>query len=354
MFLKIKSLWQKIKILFTNLGAFAILALGILIMAAGVGGACLIISKAVSVFITVLSIIISAVCGFIAGFIIAWAVQHFDFKSSSREMEKKLEEEHSNSRNLEKKLEEEQRKNENLSATLKKTEEDNAKLQHSLETTPTITRIQPVMKLVLGEVSFHGTDYCEKQLGDEIKETHLFFRKEHRTKKFYRGVYDYSGQAELRIDFSKIKVAETADEIKICGPFEYEQRIFSNLKESRWRMRGRLEEETQHGSSDEDMDIATIKVKKTNVPKMEDKQLELLHENIENRKFVEMMPPASEKLVFEFVKMMLAPTGKVITYDPTAAGSIPTRTLGELVADYNRRAALPGSQNVMNGYLENH
>ena len=137
----LNSVWKKVKIPFTNLGGFAILVLGILIMAAGIGAAYWMISKMV-----LLSIIISAVCGCVAGLVIAWAVRCFDFKSSSRELEKKLEEE--------------QRKNQELS-------EANAKLQHSLETSPNITRIQPVMKLVLGEVSFNGTDYYEKPLGSE-------------------------------------------------------------------------------------------------------------------------------------------------------------------------------------------
>ena len=335
MFLKIKSLWQKIRNPLNNMWAITVLVIGIAIMLAGVAGFFLL------KFIPVLPIFITAICGFIGGLIADGGLRRLDFKNDVNGK-------------LEKELEEEQRKNRELNEALKKAEKDKAELQHRLDTTANITRIQPVMKLIVGEISFDTVDYYEKRLDNDERYKHLFSRKIHEDPEYYRGVYKYSGQAEMRIDFAKIKVAETADAITICGPLEYEQKIIKDEKESRWLMFGRREQESRHGKTEDKLETYEIKVNAVRDRDLEDEQLKVLNENLDKLKIIDSMKTSSDRLVFEFVKMMLAPTGKQITYDPTAAGSIPTRTLGELVADYNRRAALPGSQNVMNGYLENH
>ena len=335
MLLLFKKLWQKIRNPLNNLWAFIVLILGIAIMVAGVGFAFWM------KFSLILSIIISAIGGLIGGIIIDGALRRFDFKNGENDK-------------LEKELEEEQKKNRELSEALKKAETDKIDLQRRLDTSTNITRIQPVMKLIVGEISFDTVNYYEKPLDEEKTKTGLtglITRKVKKSREYYRGVYKYSGQAELRVDFAKIKVAETDDTITICGPLEYEQKVIPNLKECEWRMHGRHEREEYQGTSDKDMELAAITVTKTQDQTLEKEQMDLLQDDI--LKITDSMKTSGDRLVFEIVKLLLAPTGKQITYDPTASAAIPTRTLGELVADHNRRAALPGSQNAVNGYLEN-
>ena len=53
------------------------------------------------------------------------------------------------------------------------------------------------------------------------------------------------------------------------------------------------------------------------------------------------MKAFTDKIVVEFVKLMLAPTGKRITYSPTANEAFSTETLGELVTAYNSKVSAP-------------
>ena len=331
-----KSLWQKIRNPLNNLWAFIVLILGIAIMAAGMGCAFWLKS------ILILAIFISAIGGAIGGLIIDGAVRRFHFKNGDNDK-------------LEKELEEEQRKNRELSEALKKAESDKENLQHRLDTSASVTRIRPVMKLVVGEISFDTISYWEKPLEEEKTQTRLITRKLQKSRKFYRGVYKYSGQAELRVDFAKIKVAETDDTIRVCGPFEYEQKIIPNMKECEWRMHGRHELEVYQGPSEAEMELSSIEVTKTQDQKLEKEQIDSLQDNIANLKVIDSMKTSSDRLVFEFVKTMLAPTGKQIIYDPKANPAIPTQTLGEFVAEYNKnRGMLPESQQMEPRFLENH
>ena len=88
------------------------------------------------------------------------------------------------------------------------------------------------------------------------------------------------------------------------------------------------------------MEIYNITVNKTRDPDLEEEQVKLLQENLNSIKFIDSMKTSADRIVFEYVKLMLAPTGKKITYSPAANEAFSTRTLGELVADYNDKVKL--------------
>ena len=326
----IKSFLKGFMKLFTNVKATIILFIGIAIMAFGIGGALWMMPTAI------LPTIISSLGGFIGAFIIAGVLHHFaiDTSSDNGKLEKAMAE-----------TMEVQQKNLELSKSLEKAEEalkgvqaENAELLHRLDTFVNITKIQPVMKLVSGELSFDITDFYEKRLDDDEPYTHLTSRKLHENPEYYRGVYKYSGRLNMAVDLAKIRMVETADSITICGPFEYEPLL--NLDyETKWLMHGRREQEFRHGQSEKDMETYEIKVNKTRDPDLEDEQVRLVQKNLKNLKIVNSMTTFTDKIVVEFVKQMLAPTGKKITYSPTDNDAFSTKTLGEFVAAFNNRIA---------------
>ena len=337
--------WQRIKTLFTNLGTIITLCIGIMIVAAGFGGALLMKPSAAG------SILVSTLSSLVGGFIIARAWHRSATLPSDDNG--KLEEVLAETRKV-------QQKNLELSRSLEKAEEalekekealgkekaEKTELQHRLDTSVNVTKIQPAMKLVTSELSFDITDFYEKPLGEEHY-TRLLTRKEHKDPVFYRGVYKYAGQAELRVDLSKIKLTESADRITICGPIEYEQKIMQDENESKWLMHGRREEEAHHGQTEKEMEVYEIKVKEVRDRDLEDEHIKVLKENVKKLKLFDSIKASTDKLVVEFVKMMLAPTGKQITYNPTANEAISTRTLGEFVTDYNNRVMIPESQHIL-------
>ena len=328
---KMKSLIQCVKRLFTNIGATFILFIGIAFIVAGFGIAFQLMPTAL------LPIIISSLGGFIGTFIIAGVLHRFAISPSNDDA--KLEEALAETKEV-------QQKNLELSRSLEKAEEalkgvqaENAELLHRLDTFVNITKIQPVMKLVSGELSFDITDFYEKRLDDDEPYTHLTSRKLHENPEYYRGVYKYSGRLNMAVDLAKIRMVETADSITICGPFEYEPLL--NLDyETKWLMHGRREQEFRHGQSEKDMETYEIKVNKTRDPDLEDEQVKLVQKNLKNLKIVNSMTTFTDKIVVEFVKQMLAPTGKKITYSPTDNNAFSTKTLGEFVTSYNNKIAM--------------
>ena len=321
MFFKMKSWWQGLGRLFSNLGATLVLASGIAIMAIGIVGALWMMPTAF------LPTLFSALGSFIGAFIIAGALHRFVFSPSGDKA--KLEEAEAATR-------EEQRKNRELSEALEKVKAEKEELQHRLTTFANVTEIQPVMKLVTGELSFDITDFCEKRLDDDKPGKHLLSGKLHETPEFFRGVYRYSGKLNLAVDLAKIKVVETDDAITICGPFEYEPLLDLDHK-AEWLMHGRREQEFRHGQTEKGMETCEIKVIKPRDPDFEDEQVAALHENLKYLKIIDSMKTFTDKIVVEFVKLMLAPTGKAITYSPTANEAFSTKTLNELVTAYNNR-----------------
>lgn len=326
----IKSFLKGFMKLFTNVKATITLFMGIAIMAFGIGGALWMMPTAI------LPTIISSLGGFIGAFIIAGVLHHFaiDTSSDNGKLEKAMAE-----------TMEVQQKNLELSKSLEKAEEalkgvqaENAELLHRLDTFVNITRIQPVMKLVSGELSFDITDYYEKQLGDIKQEIHPLTRKIHEIRDVYRGVYKYSGQLNMAVDLAKIKVVETADTITICGPFVYQPLLDLDYND-KWLMYGRREQERYHGRSENDMEIDEIQITKNRDLTLEEEQKRLLKDNLKNLKVIDSMKNFTDKIVVEFVKLMLAPTGKKITYSPTDNEAFSTKTLDELVKAYNSKVA---------------
>lgn len=326
----IKSFLKGFMKLFTNVKATIILFMGIAIMAFGIGGALWMMPTAI------LPTIISSLGGFIGAFIIAGVLHHFaiDTSSDNGKLEKAMAE-----------TMEVQQKNLELSKSLEKAEEalkgvqaENAELLHRLDTFVNITKIQPVMKLVSGELSFDITDYYEKQLGDIKQEIHPLTRKIHEIRDVYRGVYKYSGQLNMAVDLAKIKVVETADTITICGPFVYQPLLDLDYND-KWLMYGRREQERYHGRSENDMEIDEIQITKNRDLTLEEEQKRLLKDNLKNLKVIDSMKNFTDKIVVEFVKLMLAPTGKKITYSPTDNEAFSTKTLDELVKAYNSKVA---------------
>ena len=276
----------------------------------------------------VLSLPITALSGFIGGFVIARAIPRFVPDPSSDKS--KLEE-------AEVGLEEEKLANRMLAVKLREAQDENAKLQHRLATFANITKIHPVMKLVTGELAFDITDFYEKKLDcDEGKQPvkHFLSRKYHEMIEFYRGVYRYAGKLNFAVDLANIKVVESDREITICGPFDYKPLLDLDHK-AKWLMHGRREQEFRHGKNEGNLETYGIKVIKVRDHENEDEQISALHENIRNIKIIEPMKVFTDKLVVEFVKLMLAPTGKSIKFSPIANELYPTKTLGELVAAFN-------------------
>ena len=208
MFPKINSLWQGIRTVFTNLWATLFLGSGIALAGGGIGVAIWMSPLAI------LPILISAAGGLAGAFVTAGALRRFVDRPDGvkRELE-----------TAEAAVREEQRKNHELSETLARVQKENETLRHRVETFANVTKIQPVLKLVTGELTFDITDFCEKRLDDNKSEKHPLSRKLHETMEFYRGVYKYSGKMNLAVDLAKIKVVETDDTITICGPFQYDR-----------------------------------------------------------------------------------------------------------------------------------
>ena len=317
---KLKSLWRGIKNSATNLGAALNLGLGIAITIGGIAIACYAPQF--------LSLPIAALGGFIGGFVIARAIPHFVPDPSSDKG--KLEE-------AEVGLEEEKLANRMLAVKLREVQDENAKLQHRLATFANITKIHPVMKLVTGELAFDITDFYEKKL--DVNEgkppvKHLLSRKYHEMIEFYRGVYKYSGKLNLAVDLANIKVVETDREITICGPFDYKPLLDLDRK-AKWLMHGRREQEFRHGKSEDDLETYEIKVTKVRDQEIAEEQISALRENLKAIKIIEPMRVFTDRLVVEFVRLMLAPTGKSIKYSPVANDFYSVKTLGELVAAFN-------------------
>lgn len=335
---KVKAVFQLFKRLFANIGATIVLFIGIAIMAAGIGGALWMMPTAF------LPTIISSMGGFIGAFIIAGVLHRFAISpnNDNGKLEEALAEtKEVQQKNLElsKSLEKAEESLKKERDALKKVQAENAKLLHRLDTFVNITKIQPVMKLVTGELTFDITDFYEKRLDDNEPYKHLTSRKMHENPEYYRGVYKYSGRLNMAVDLAKIKMVETADSIIICGPFEYEPLL--NLDyETKWLMHGRREQEFRHGQSEKDMETYEIKVNKTRDPDLEEEQVNLVQKNLKNLKIVDSMRTFTDKIVVEFIKLMLAPTGKKIAYSPTGNGAFSTKPLSELVTNYNNKITM--------------
>ena len=315
----IKSFLKGFMKLFTNVKATMILGIGIAIMATGIAIAIWMMPTAF------LPTIVSAFSSFIGTFIIVGALPRFIFSPSDEKKE----------------LEETQRKNLELKEALEKAQKEQKKLLDRLDTFANITKIQPVMKLVTGEFTFDITKYYEDPIEDDKSDKpdrHLITRKYHEDPEFYRGVYNYSGQLSLAVDLSKIKLVESDDTIMLCGPFEYEPKLDPSYKE-KWKMRGRREVEHRHGQKENEMETYEINVKKIMEPLWEEKKENEFRENLKNLDIIDSMKPFTDKMVIEFVKLLLAPTGKAVTYTPIANEAFSTKTLGELVKAYNNRVS---------------
>lgn len=340
---KLKAFLQLFKKVITNTGATFILFIGIAFIAAGFGIAFQLMPTAL------VPIIISSLGGFIGTFIIAGVLHRFAIRPSdddgklkevlaeTREVQQKNLELTRSLEKTEAALEKAKEASEKAKEALEKVQAEKTELQNQLNSSVNITKILPVMKIIPAEISFDYTDYCEKPLGEEHY-TRIFSRKEHKDPVFYRGVIKSTGKMNIALDLQKTKLIETADTITICGPFEYETSIINRKDE--WLMHGRREEESHHGKSETDLEMSGIKIVKALDTNGEDEQKALLDKKIYNLPIVESAKLFVDQLAFEYVRMMLAPTGKKITYNPTANGAFSTMTLGELVTSYNNKITM--------------
>ena len=318
----VNRFWPLLIRVFTNLRATIILCIGIAIIVAGNVGALWMMPTAV------LPVIFSFFSTFIGAFVLAGVLPHFIVKNSINE---KLEKARAETK-------EEQRKNLELRDALRNAKMEQEKLLHRLNSSINVTGLQPVMKITPGELRFTTTDYYEKRLDSKEPYTHFVSRKRHEDPEFYRGICRYSARQNISVDLCKIKVAETDDAIVLYGPIEYETSTIDD--ETTWLMQ-RHEQESRHGDTDEDLETYEIKVNPTCDPKWKEEQIAEMKKNLK-ASVIEPMKPFLDSFVVEYIKLLLAPTGKSIIYHPTSDGVLSSLTLGKLItSSYNNKVAMP-------------
>lgn len=319
-----RSFWKGVKELFTNVWAASVLGLGIAIVALGIAGALLIPPRW-----AIGPTIVSALCSFIGAAVIVRAVDRFVVHPSTDK----------------EKLAEAERENQEIRAELKRSREKNEELQHRLDVSVNVTKIRPALKLTPCVIDFDITDFYEKELARRQKKGGLpIIGRTREEVEFYRGVYRYSGRLNVSVDLCKIRLVETEDAITIFGPFDYElsEVIDGAGSKGEWLMHGRRELEFREQGKP-----PRVEVRDYRDPDLETEQAETVRRSLSRPKFFASMQPANDQFVVEFLKLMLAPTGKKIRYSEEAGESLPTKTLEEFVAAYNSRVgkkSLPAAE----------
>lgn len=217
--------------------------------------------------------------------------------------------------------------------------DENRDLNHRLETYVNITKIQPALKLVTGEVSFDITDFMEKIISDDDPTQHPITRNFHQNRELYRGVYKYSGTLHLAANLEKLNVYETKTAITIYGPFDYTPMLGTDYKE-KWLLHGRREKVLLSGKCKDAMREKEIEVTSILDYDNEELQRTFVRERLQNLEIVNSMKTYTDKIIIEFLKLMLHPTGKQIIFEPRVPDGLPVglklKTLQEFIEDYNR------------------
>lgn len=311
-------IFSRIRDFFTNVKAMLFLVFGIAVIALSVG---------YSIYLNPLSlpvILIAATGSFCSALLVAAAIRRFTpaaFCNDKLELDKAK----SQLEDKEKEIRELQEKNEHLN--------------HRLETFVNITKIQPALKLVTGEISFDITDFLEKIMKEGEISRNPITRNYHQIKDLYRGVYKYSGTLHLAANLEKVSIYETPEAITIYGPFDYTPMLGTDYKE-KWLLHGRREKVMLSGDSENAMREKEIKVTSTLDYDNEESQRTLVRERLQNLDMVNSMKIYTDKIIIEFLKLMLHPTGKEIIFEDRVPDRLPVglelKNLQEFIEEYNK------------------
>jgi len=311
-----------IKDFFTNVEAMLFLAFGIAITALAVGFSIyLSLSSRLS---SVLAILIAAAGSFCGALLIAGAFRRF---TPAMYCNDKLE------------LDKAKSQLEDKEKEIRELQEENKHLNHRLETFINITKIQPALKLVTGEISFDITDFLEKTIKDNEPTRNPITRNFHQIRELYRGVYKYSGTLHLAANLEKVNVYETPTAITIYGPFDYTPMLGTDYKE-KWLLHGRREKVLLAGDCENSMREKEIKVTSVLDYDNEESQRTLVRERLQNLDMVNSMKIYTDKIIIEFLKLMLHPTGKEIIFEDQVPDRLPVglklKNLQEFIEEYNK------------------
>lgn len=215
----------------------------------------------------------------------------------------------------------------------------NEVLEHQLKTFVNITKIQPAFKLVTGEIAFDITDFLEKIIKDNEPARNPITRNFHQIRELYRGVYKYSGTLHLAANLEKLNIYESQTAITIYGPFDYTPMLGTDYKE-KWLLHGRREKVMLAGDCENAMREKEIKVTAALDYDNEEIQRTLVREKLQNLDMVNSMKIYTDKIIIEFLKLMLHPTGKEIIFEDRVPDRLPVglklKTLQEFIEEYNQ------------------
>ena len=310
----------KITDFFTNMKAMLFLILGMTVI---------VLSVVYSIISSTLSshpfILFAATGSFCGAFLIAGAFRRFTPSMYSNDKQK-LNEAITQLEDKEKKIRELQEENEHLN--------------HRLETFVNITKIQPSLKLVTGEISFDITDFFEKLIKEDKPKQHPLTHNFHQNRELYRGVYKYSGTLYLAAELEKLKVYETDTAITIYGPFDYTP-MLSTDSNGKWLLHGRREEVLLSGESENSMQEKKIKVTLPLDYNNEEFQRSLVQERLKNLDIIDSMKIYTDKIIIEFLRVMLHPTGKEIIFRAQQPDDLPSglklESLKGFIDEYNKK-----------------
>ena len=136
-----------------------------------------------------------------------------------------------------------------------------------------------------------------------------------------------------------MKISDSKDAITIYGPFAYTPTL-SIDSTGEWLLRGRREKVRLCGDSKNDMEENKIAVTKIRDYKNEDEQEKLVRERLKNLDMINPIKIYSDKIIIEFLKLMLHPTGKEIIFEDRIPDRLPVglklKTLQEFIEEYNK------------------
>lgn len=312
------NIFGRIKDFVTNLKAMLFLAFGFAVIALSVG---------LSIYLKPLSlpvILIAAAGTFCGALLIAGAFRRF---TPAVYCNDKLELDKAKSQLADKEKE------------IRELQEENKHLNHRLKTFVNITKIQPALKLVTGEISFDITDFLEKIIKDNGVTRNPLTRNFHQIRELYRGVYQYSGTLHLAANLEKLNMYETKTAITIYGPFDYTPMLGTDYQE-KWLLHGRREKVMLSGDCEDAMKEKEIKVTEILDYDNEERQRTLVRERLHNLDMINSMKIYTDKIIIEFLKLMLHPTGKEIIFENHVPDRLPVglklKTLQEFIEEYNK------------------
>ena len=312
------NIFERIKDFIANLKAMLLLALGMAVIALSVGFSIYLSPRSIPV------VLFAAAGTFCGALLIAGAFRRFtpavyaNDKVTLESVKAQLKE-----------------KADEIQELVKKNED----LEHQLKSFVNITKIQPAFKLVTGEIAFDITDFLEKVIKDYELTRNPLTRNFHRIRELYRGVYKYSGTLHLAANLEKLNIYESKTAITIYGPFDYTPMLGTDYKE-KWLLHGRREKVMLAGDCENAMREKEIKVTAALDYDNEEIQRSLVREKLQNLDMINSMKIYTDKIIIEFLKLMLHPTGKEIIFEDRVPDRLPVglklKTLQEFIEEYNK------------------